>query len=166
MTVNSLKAIELLKGGKVIGIPTDTVYGFACLSEFAEEIYTLKKRDKNKKLISFVKRDYYFDVDTYTQDVFEKYWPGNYTFIIPQNNELVSYRIPNEPNVLELLQLLDKRLLTTSANISGEEPVTTKEEFEQRFPNIPLLKEEIESKKTKTPSKIYIIKEEKMIEVR
>ncbi len=166
MIIEQKQAIELLKQGQVIGIPTDTVYGFAVLKPYAKKIYDLKQRDPNKKLISFVPTNHYFAVDDYTKAQFEKYWPGNYTFIIKQNDELVSYRIPNEPNTLALLNQLNDILLTTSANISGHPPINNQAEFLKTFPQIPLLKEKIISKKSNMPSKIYIIDNKEMTRIR
>ncbi len=166
MVVDQKQAIELLKAGQVIGIPTDTVYGFAVLPEFSDKVYQLKNRALSKKLISFVGPSHKFMVDDYTQDIFNQYWPGNYTFIIKQDNELVSYRIPNESNVINLLETLGEPILTTSANVSGDDPITTKDEFLQRFSHIPLLDEVIICKKSKTPSKIYIIDNKEMKQIR
>ncbi len=166
MVLDKNSIINELKKGNVVGIPTDTVYGFAVLKPYAYKIYDLKNRDRNKKLISFVKRDYNFIVDNNVKEIFSKYWPGNYTFIIKEDGQLVSYRIPNEPNVLELLDTLDDVLLTTSANLSGDTPVYSSDEFEQRFPDIALLKEEIVIDKSNEPSEIYILEDGKKIKIR
>lgn len=166
MFIDVNEAIQILKRGGVIGIPTDTVYGLAALRPASKQIYEIKKRDINKKLISFVKIGYKFDVDNFTNDLFKSHWPGNTTFIIKQNEEFVSFRIPNEPNVLNLLDLLDEPLLTTSANISGELPATSPDEFFEKFPGIPLLKEDVIITKSKEPSTILKIDENKIIKIR
>ncbi len=166
MILNSDAIITELLSGNVVGIPTDTVYGFAVLKPYAFKVYELKQRDLDKKLISFVKEDFNFVVDRDIQNIFDRYWPGNYTFIFEEDNEFVSYRIPNEPNVLKLLSKLDDVILTTSANLSGEKPVYSSEEFEVRFPDIPLLEEEILIDKSKEPSQIYILKNKEMIKIR
>lgn len=46
-------AAELLRKGKIIAIPTDTIYGLAGLAqndEAIERLYEIKKRDANKPL--------------------------------------------------------------------------------------------------------------------
>lgn len=46
-------AAELLKDGKVIAVPTDTIYGLACLAQndkSIERIYEIKGRDMSKPL--------------------------------------------------------------------------------------------------------------------
>ena len=45
------KAVELLKVGSVIALPTDTLYGIACLSQSSTAIkalYKIKSRDEKK----------------------------------------------------------------------------------------------------------------------
>lgn len=166
MLVDINEAIKILKDGGVIGIPTDTVYGLASLKTNYQKIYDIKKRDADKKLITFVKEGYEFNVDDFTKNLFAKYWPGNTTFIINENDEFVSYRIPNEPNVLNLLMILDDKLVTTSANISGEKPATSAQSFEATFPNIALLEEKRVIKKSNKPSTILKIDNQKIIKIR
>ncbi len=156
MIVNQNEAIELLKSGAVIGIPTDTVYGFAALEMYSDKIYQLKGRDKIKKLISMVGLSHEFAVSAEIKAHMEAVWPGQETIIFEENGELTSYRIPNEPNVIKMLEASGLVIKTTSANVSGEEPSLTKEEFQATFPEVPLLEEVVEIKKSRQPSKIYI----------
>lgn len=171
MIVNINQAIKLLNQGEVIGIPTDTVYGFATIENSKDKIYTLKQRDKSKKLINFIwnkkqigKVD---DLDENEVDnIVEQYWPGANTLIFKQNNHLNSYRIPNNKNILELLKSINCKLLTTSANISGETPCLNAKEFVDKFPNIPLLEEKYKQQNSETPSKIYIISKDSIERIR
>lgn len=171
MICSEKEIIKALKKGEVVGIPTDTVYGFACLKENIDNVYKLKKRDKKKKLISFIyKTEQVGTLDDFnkdeSKDIFKNYWPGNNTLIFNKDNTLVSYRMPNEKNVLSLLKEIDEILLTTSANKSGENACETKEEFEIRFPNIKLLEEKEKSIKSKSPSNIFIIKKDSVEKIR
>jgi hydrogenase maturation factor HypF (carbamoyltransferase family) len=46
-------AARLLLDGKIVALPTDTIYGLACLAQSNEAIqslYNIKKRDLNKPL--------------------------------------------------------------------------------------------------------------------
>lgn len=46
-------AAELLKNGKIVAVPTDTIYGLACLAQndkAIERIYEIKGRDASKPL--------------------------------------------------------------------------------------------------------------------
>lgn len=155
----------------VIGIPTDTVYGLAATKKNIMQIYKIKKRDSKKKLIKFI-TDYrqIGEVDDFTQEelhqITQKYWPGNNTLIFWQNNELKSYRIIKQKEVIALLNEIEEPLYTTSANISGENPILTKDEFEDEFPEIPLLEHNSEIKPSNIPSNIYIITKEKTEKIR
>ncbi len=162
MICKESEIIKALKDGEVVGIPTDTVYGFAVLSEFSNKVYDLKKRPLNKKLISFIPSvDFVGEVDDLSNDdisaLASKYWPGPNTLIFNKGGELTSFRIPNEKNILSLLDSLGDIMLTTSANISGEETCLSKEDFEKRFPNVKLLEEKFVSKKQNKASNIYVI---------
>ncbi len=171
MVFNQEEIIKALLDGEVVGMATDTIYALATLKENSDKIYEIKNRDKTKKLITFIPN--YKNIgqtDEFNtnelKEISDKYWPGNNTLIFLQNQELISYRIPDDQNIISLLNNLKKDILTTSANISGEKPCTTKDEFLKRFPNIKLLNEEFESKKTNKPSKIYIIKKEGIKKIR
>ena len=69
MNNNFEKAIQLLQEGRAIIIPTDTVYGLAAIptKEAINLLYTLKKRDKAKKILALVAD--YSDFEKLTTDV-------------------------------------------------------------------------------------------------
>ena len=52
--MNEIEKIgNILKSGGVIGVPTDTIYGLACLGcnkKSLDKIYQIKGRDSNKPL--------------------------------------------------------------------------------------------------------------------
>lgn len=166
MKCNIKEAIILLEKGYVIGIPTDTVYGFAVLEKYAYKIYDLKGRNRKKKLITMLASHEQLDVNKRIKKEFETNWPGKVTYIFEEKGELKSYRIPQEPNLFKLLEESGMNLLTTSANYSGEEPALSASEFEMRFRNIPLLEEKVKFTKGLTPSKIYICSRTTKIKIR
>lgn len=161
MTINIQQAIEQLQAGKVIGVPTDTVYGLSCLPQFSEQLFRVKNRNRGKKLVTMV----YDQVSLQIDDVklkqkMNEVWPGAVTLIFEYNQQMTGFRIPDEPNLLALLKELDSPLYTTSANISGESPCLTREQFMHVFPNIDLLEESNSIVKTNVASEIYIYKNE------
>lgn len=116
-----------LINGKTIIIPTDTQYGLISLD--INELYKIKRRNKNKKIIKFVK-DYKL-IETKNSDftkLAKKFWPGKLTLIL--NGE--SYRKPNNELILKLLDRFEV-LYCTSANISGMNPITCIEEAKIQF---------------------------------
>ncbi|WOO87960.1 Sua5/YciO/YrdC/YwlC family protein [Mollicutes bacterium LVI A0039] len=157
MDLSIEEAIEKLNNGEVIGVPTDTVYGLSSCLDYGEKIYEAKQRSHGKKLITMLHDYKCLEItNPVLKKRMEEVWPGAVTLIFEYNSEMTSFRIPNEPNLLLLLERLGKPIYTTSANISGEDPCLSREEFKQKFPNIGLLKEDIDSLKSAVPSEIYV----------
>jgi tRNA threonylcarbamoyl adenosine modification protein (Sua5/YciO/YrdC/YwlC family) len=144
------KAVQLLESGGVIAYPTDTTYGIGC-SIFSkrgiERIYLLKQREK-KKPFSFICPEIaevarYSKVSNYAFKILKRYLPGPYTFILNASSvvpdllvtkqKTVGIRIPNNTICLALVRQLGHPIITTSANISGEEPIGDPEQVEQEL---------------------------------
>ncbi len=161
------EAIDALKRGEVIGVPTDTVYGLSSMRAYSDNIYCVKNRDKEKKLVTMIYESKILNItDKVLLSKMEKVWPGAVTLIFDYDNEMTSFRIPDEPNLLELLRVINEPIYTTSANLSGEEPCLTREQFIATFPHIGLLKETIEIEKSSVPSEIYIYEQDKFERIR
>lgn len=167
MDITVEEAIIKLNKGEAIGVPTDTVYGISTLCEHGNVLYDIKKRDKSKKLITMISSVDQINVDDEVLlKKMEEVWPGKVTLIFNYEGEMRSFRIPNEPNLLELLSKINKPIYTTSANVSGNEPVNTREEFKKEFPKLALLKEEVDSQRSNIPSEIYIYENKKFERIR
>ncbi len=161
------EAIIRLEAGEVIGVPTDTIYGLSSLIPYGEKIYEIKQRDKSKKLITMISSS--DDLNITDQVLLKKMnevWPGAVTLIFEYEGEMTSFRIPNEPNLLALLEKLGKPIYTTSANISGEDPVSSRDEFYSTFPKLGLVDEDMKCVKSSIPSEIYIYKNAKFERIR
>ena len=137
-------AVIALKNGGVAVFPTDTVYGIGTLpkKEFVEKIYKIKKRDFSKKIIALISdkkilSELIDETDENMKKIentLEKYWPGeltvifranqNFTKNFDKNMETIGIRIPKNKTALEIIKKSGGVLLTTSANISGENAVT------------------------------------------
>ena len=133
------KANDLLKIGKIIVFPTDTLYGIGCdpyNTEAVNKIFDIKKRVKNKPLpvltnnIENAKK--IIDINENGIKLISEFWPGALTIIgniidkkIPSgvmgNTKKLGVRIPNCRCTLELLNKC-KFLIGTSANISNMKP--------------------------------------------
>lgn len=135
------KAVEVIKKGGVIVLPTDTVMGLG--THFLnlngqKKIYKIKKRKLEKPLIIFIrdKEDLKKFVKpsklfVLRERIISNFWPGPITLIfyskikgnflwISKENK-VAIRIPDHPFILELLEKTGP-LATTSANLSGKAP--------------------------------------------
>ncbi|MDD5456587.1 MAG: L-threonylcarbamoyladenylate synthase [Candidatus Margulisbacteria bacterium] len=129
-------AIQALKKGGIIALPTDTVYGIAAdagMEAAIEKINLLKKRPMDKNYILQVGsiNDAEKLCREWTPQIkktVKKYWPGQITFIFNKNpevsypflDETIAIRIPDHELCLTLLKLYDKPLVVTSLNMSGE----------------------------------------------
>ncbi len=152
--ISQIEAFEKLKNGKPIIFQTDTLPAIACMPEYSNIIYKIKKRDKNKALIlmgSQVQQvlDY---VDNDARDDFqkvaEKFWPGPLTLIIPiRKNKSLNFissentlgiRIPDSLTARSLL-LETGPLATSSANISGLDTSCVAESVSNDLPDVDLL---------------------------
>ena len=134
------KVAEVLERGGIIAYPTDTTYGIGCSifnKKGIERIYLLKQREK-KKPFSFICSDLsevarYAKVSNYAFKVMKRLLPGPYTFVMEASSivpdlvqtkqKTVGIRIPDNPICLSLVQKLGHPIITTSANLSGEEPI-------------------------------------------
>ena len=152
--ISQIEALEKLKTGKPIIFQTDTLPAIACMPEYSNIIYKIKKRDKNKALIlmgSQVQQvlDY---VDNDARDDFqkvaEKFWPGPLTLIIPiRKNKSLNFissentlgiRIPDSLTARSLI-LETGPLATSSANISGLDTSFDAESVSNDLPEVDLL---------------------------
>ncbi len=152
--INQIEALKKLKTGKPIIFQTDTLPAIACMPEYSNIIYKIKKRDKNKALIlmgSQVQQVLgYVDNDARDdfQKVAEKFWPGPLTLIIPisKNKSLnfisskntLGIRIPDSLNARSLI-LETGPLATSSANISGLDTSFDAESVSNDLPDVDLL---------------------------
>ncbi len=136
----------------LVSFPTDTVPALAARPEDAQLIYVAKQRPPEKPLIlmgaSFRDLSPYIQGDTVEMDEWQKvcdrYWPGQLTLVLPASdltppnlNPLhsgsIGIRVPNHPGALQLLSKTGP-LATTSANLSGQPPLTTATDITRIFP--------------------------------
>jgi L-threonylcarbamoyladenylate synthase len=132
---NIQRAIRLLKGGSLVAIPTETVYGLAAngLDEYAvKQIFEVKGRPFYNPLILHIGSStdlirYVKDIPEVAQKLVDKFWPGPLTLLLPKREVVpdiitaslpnVAIRVPNHPLTLELLKQLDLPLAAPSANL-------------------------------------------------
>ncbi len=146
-------AIKLLNEGKLVAIPTETVYGLAgnALDENAvSEIFRVKNRPTFDPLI--VHTDNLEKVQNLVSDFPEMalalarhFWAGALTLLLPRKpiipdlvtngSPLVAIRIPNHSMTLELLKNLDFPLAAPSANPFGYISPTTAMHVEKQLGN-------------------------------
>ncbi|MCL2760554.1 MAG: L-threonylcarbamoyladenylate synthase [Desulfuromonadales bacterium] len=134
------QVVKSVEEGGVIAYPTDTTYGIGCSifnKKGVERIYQIKHRE-SKKPFSFICSDLsdiakYAKVSNFAYKVMKRHLPGPYTFIldatatvpdlVQTKQKTVGIRVPDNNICLAITRELGHPIITTSANISGEDPI-------------------------------------------
>lgn len=152
MNENKIKdGIKLLLEGRCIIVPTDTVYGLGAIptKKAIEQLYLLKKRDKNKKILALVSdyNDFFKLTDDIDLNLIKHFLPGALSIVCKTKKEFVDLlgptvgiRIPDNDLTRDIIRRVGGILMTTSANISGEPPVTNISNIsDELLKNVPLI---------------------------
>ncbi len=151
--INSVEiAVKLIRQGKAIVYPTDTVYGLladAANEKAVKKIFKIKKRPEKKPLPIFVKdlkmaknlalidkpQEKFLRKAWFTRPNFKETWAGKgkitavlkrkKTKLYGVEKQTIALRIPKHKLVNKLLEKINRPLVGTSANISGK-PASTK----------------------------------------
>ena len=151
-------AAELIRRGKVVGVPTDTFYGLAA-DPFnlaaVEEIYRVKGRPENRALPILVSS--LEQATTLTRelpDTFlklaERFWPGALTLVVEASHLLplkitankgrVAVRWPKSWVACAIIEQMSSPITGTSANVSGFPSCSSAEQLmEQLGERLPLI---------------------------
>lgn len=134
-------AVEVLRVGGLIVVPTDTVYGLgAKLDETAiDRIFVLKQRPSDRAVpvlladiedVSLVARVF----PTTARWLAEAFWPGPLTLALPKRDDLppnlthlptVAVRVPAHDRTRAILAAAGGAVAVTSANRSNQPPALT-----------------------------------------
>ncbi|GLJ30066.1 hypothetical protein SUGI_0594560 [Cryptomeria japonica] len=144
------KAVEALRAGKVIAVPTDTLYGLACdacSSAAVQKIYEIKGRSITSPLAVCVSD--VLDVDRFAitshlpDGLLQCLLPGPVTLVLDRGQEsllekslnpgidTIGIRIPECDFIRMIAQDFGSALALTSANQSGHSSTVCIEEFKQ-----------------------------------
>jgi len=129
------RAAQLLRGGGVVAFPTDTVYGLGAdaADDLAQRrIYQIKGRPVGLPLILMAAAESqlagWVHIDTRAEGIIRRWWPGPLTVILHAlGGGTLGVRIPAHEVALELLRASGP-LMTTSANLHGQDPAMTAEQ--------------------------------------
>lgn len=121
-------AVEALRRGKLVILPTDTVYGLAARADQPEAvagIYAAKRRPVHKPLSYHAGswdmiRRIAPDAPAAALAAMRRCLPGPYTFLVASGGRTVGIRFPDHPVCSALLGACEFPVAATSANISGE----------------------------------------------
>lgn len=137
------RAAELLRQGKLVGIPTETVYGLAANAldvNAVENIFKAKGRPQDNPLIVHVASsdwlpEYVEEIPDAAKKLIDKFWPGPLTIIMKKKPiipymvsaglETAAFRCPSHPVAHALIEAAGIPLAAPSANTSGKPSTTT-----------------------------------------
>ncbi|MBI29073.1 MAG: Threonylcarbamoyl-AMP synthase [Alphaproteobacteria bacterium MarineAlpha5_Bin11] len=146
------KGVSVLKNGKLVAFPTETVYGLGTDAENDDavlKIFEMKNRPMFNPLICHFK-----DIDAVRQQaVFNKdaeklaakLWPGPLTIVMNKNKKCtvsniassglrtIACRIPSNPIARDLLEKFNGIIAAPSANISSRLTATSKKHVVKNF---------------------------------
>lgn len=147
-TLSFEKAVQTLRNMEALIYPTETFYavgGSALSVQAVANIYSVKERDKILPLpviigdlsqLAMIADDVGADVET----LISKFWPGPLTIILPARPDLpplltagtgrVAVRLSSHLEASHLAQEAGFPLISSSANLSGQEPVTQPEDLD------------------------------------
>ena len=153
------RAVEALSAGKIIAIPTETVYGLAASAlhpDAVKRLVEIKGRSADKPLAFAIKSaddalDYDPNMSCVARRVARRSWPGPITLVldtdhpdsvihrldqsvreatIPQGT--VGLRVPDHELTLQIMRLCAGPIVLTSANLSGDAPAITGTEVQEK----------------------------------
>ncbi|MEZ6095332.1 MAG: L-threonylcarbamoyladenylate synthase [Pirellulaceae bacterium] len=127
-------AVEILRAGGVVAVPTETVYGLAADAsnpEAVKRIFEIKCRPASNPLIVHVAElnaleNWATTIPQIATQLAARFSPGPLTYILPKKSHVeemitagkstIGLRIPQHPLTLELLQMFGGGLAAPSAN--------------------------------------------------
>lgn len=127
-------AIDLLRQGEVVALPTETVYGLAADAQndqALKKIFQAKNRPASHPLIVHVSgiemaKLWVQEFPDSAQILAEKYWPGPLTLVLPKapwvsniitgGLDTVAIRVPDSAIMLKIIRELNTGLAAPSAN--------------------------------------------------
>jgi L-threonylcarbamoyladenylate synthase len=132
------EAVELLRAGRIVALPTDTVYGIAAdmaLPDGIERLFAAKRRPPEKAvavlLADAAQAEALGVMGPAARALAAACWPGGLTLVLPvrpgvrlprvlaAGTPTVGVRVPDHPAPRALARALGP-LPTTSANLSGQ----------------------------------------------
>lgn len=143
-------AFGALRGGRLVVLPTDTLYGLGCDafdSQGVSSLLNAKNRGRDMPVPVLVGSWQTIDglvlsVRPDARSLVEAFWPGGLSLVVTAAPSLqwdlgdtrgtVMLRMPLHPVALELLRELGP-MAVSSANVSGHPPATTAEQAREQL---------------------------------
>jgi L-threonylcarbamoyladenylate synthase len=155
------RAVELLRGGQVVALPTETVYGLAAdaLNPTAVvKIFEAKERPRFDPLIVHLPERQWLEKIANVRagdrqlilQLADTFWPGPFTLVLPKREfvpdivtaglDTIAVRISAHPIFHEIVRAFGKPLAAPSANRFGQvSPTTAQHVFDELEGRVPLI---------------------------
>lgn len=147
---NITDCLDALLGGGIVALPTETVYGLACLAldgNAIQKVFDLKGRPSTNPLIVHVldieQAENIAEFNSIAKLLCQKFWPGPLTLILPKKAVIpkkvtaglntVAIRSPSHPLFRIILEKADQPLAAPSANRFSKVSATTPREVMDSF---------------------------------
>jgi L-threonylcarbamoyladenylate synthase len=132
------EAAHIIKRGGIIIYPTDTIYGIGCDAfnkKAVGKIFRLKQRSEHNPMLILVNNievlmDLVDEMTPLALTLSKIFWPGPLTMIFKAKNNIhrllrseegkIGIRIPDNRFCLKLIEECNTSIVSTSANISGQ----------------------------------------------
>lgn len=144
---------QVLLGGGVIVMPTDSVYGLGCAAKAGNpghgRIFAIKHRDRSQTLPWLVPESSDLDrygahVPSWAHELAKRWWPGALTLVVRASDEVpeeyrradagtIALRLPGSRLMVELMRRTGYPLANTSANTHGLAAATSGHGVEPRI---------------------------------
>lgn len=138
------RALDLLRAGRLVAFPTDTVYGLGTTAfddDAIQRIYLAKQRPAEKAIPVLLGGPQDLErvcaqVPPLALRLAERFWPGPLTLVVPKRaglppslsaDETIGVRMPDHSAALGLLRAAGP-LAVSSANLSGQPSPSTAEQ--------------------------------------
>ncbi len=145
------RAYQVIQAGGLLIYPTEGVYGIGCdphNSEAINKLINLKKRNPNKGIILIASDFAMFEafIKPLSNEILEqisKYKSDPVSWIVPAtehcpgpltgNRSTLAIRVSSHPFVQSLCKQLGHAITSTSANVSGQNPINNAKELNKAF---------------------------------
>lgn len=152
------RAVEALSEGKIVALPTESVYGLAVNAlrpQAVERLIELKGRPENKPFTVAAKSlddalDFVPEMSNLARRIARRSWPGPVTLVLDAThqdsvvhrldpivkqatcpNGTLGLRVPSHETTLQIMRLCAGPILLTSANLSGQPDCLSGEQIKE-----------------------------------
>ncbi len=179
-----LSISKRLKNEQVGILPTDTIYGFHCKFDSEKcisRIDTLKRKNSDRKYLMLIDGFSFFEkfginLSNKVRALCEIYWPGQLTLLFKSNENFppwcvspdgkIGVRMPGLPFLMDIIKECGFPLISTSVNVTGNNPLTNVEEIIEKFADGVDFIVDFGNLEMTTPSTVIDVSSEKFLVVR